>query len=145
MATRVIKPFSSDQFTAYDSGFETAADKAKFANDLVNFVRFDFPQSRFSKKFYTRLSMCFGHIAHYDINGFYATWFSSTGKRLDWLCHIAKFKTYGDPAFTYTDVEAAFGTWLRASGIIDQYTTLYAGEVEDAERAELARLSAKYA
>ena len=56
-------PFSPSQFVPTE--WSTAADKAKFGNTLLRFLDADCPRELFTKKFYTRLSMTFGNIAHY--------------------------------------------------------------------------------
>ncbi len=45
--------------------WDSAEQKAKFANALLTFVAHDFPRSKFRESFYRRLSNTFGHIAHY--------------------------------------------------------------------------------
>jgi len=55
--------FQSESFTA--TKWSTAEEKAKFANDLMAFIAADFPEKKFKKGFYERISMCFGMIAHY--------------------------------------------------------------------------------
>ena len=60
----LLRPrFQPDEFTA--TKWDTAEVKAKFANDLCRFMAADFKESLFTKALYQRLSMCFGHIAHY--------------------------------------------------------------------------------
>jgi hypothetical protein len=56
-------PFSPSEFVPTE--FSTAADKADFGNTFLHFVDADCAQNLFTKKFYNRLSMTFGHIAHY--------------------------------------------------------------------------------
>jgi len=45
--------------------WSTAEEKAAFGNNLLHFMMTGFLADRFTEKLYTRLSMCFGHIAHY--------------------------------------------------------------------------------
>ncbi len=55
-------------FTASDfvpTKWSTAEEKATFGNGLLHFMLTGFPAGRFTEKLYTRLSMCFGQIAHY--------------------------------------------------------------------------------
>jgi len=56
-------PFLPSDFTA--TKFSTAADKAEFGNTLLRFIDSEWASALFTKSFYNRLSMCFGHIAHY--------------------------------------------------------------------------------
>jgi hypothetical protein len=56
-------PFSPSEFVPTE--FSTAADKADFGNTLLHFLDADCERNLFTKEFYNRLSMTFGHIAHY--------------------------------------------------------------------------------
>jgi hypothetical protein len=56
-------PFLPSDFTA--TKFSTTADKAEFENTLLRFIESEWASALFTKSFYNRLSMCFGHIAHY--------------------------------------------------------------------------------
>ena len=56
-------PFLPSDFTA--TKFSTAADKAEFGNTLLRFIESEWASALFTKSFYNRLSMCFGHIANY--------------------------------------------------------------------------------
>jgi hypothetical protein len=56
-------PFSPSEFVPTE--FSTAADKADFGNMFLHFLDADCERNLFTKKFYNRLSMTFGHIAHY--------------------------------------------------------------------------------
>ena len=55
--------FQSESFTP--TKWSTAEEKAKFANELMAFIAADFPENKFTKALYDRLSQCFGMIAHY--------------------------------------------------------------------------------
>jgi hypothetical protein len=57
------KRFHAESFTP--TKWTTAEQKATFANQLMAFIAADFPESKFTKKFYNRLSQTFGMIAHY--------------------------------------------------------------------------------
>ena len=56
-------PCTAAEFTA--TKWDSAEKKAEFANKLCKFIAADFKESLFTKAFYERLSMTFGHIAHY--------------------------------------------------------------------------------
>jgi hypothetical protein len=45
--------------------FSTAQDKVDFGNVFLHFIESEWARTAFAKSFYNRLSMCFGHIAHY--------------------------------------------------------------------------------
>jgi len=57
-------PFLPSEFVP--TQFSTAADKADFGNTLLLFIESEWKQTLFTKSFYNRLSMCFGHIAHFN-------------------------------------------------------------------------------
>jgi len=101
--------FTASQFTP--THWDTADEKARFANHLVRFVDTGCKWTLFHTWFYRRLSMCFGHIAHYNKAGFYATWF--TQHRGDFLEHLLQHRCYGDPTYTYSDVEQALQCYYR--------------------------------
>jgi hypothetical protein len=56
-------PFLPSDFKA--TKFSTAADKAEFGNTLLRFIESESASALFTKGFYNRFSMCFGHIANY--------------------------------------------------------------------------------
>ena len=134
--------FTADQFKPTE--WSTAKDKADFANHFVKFVLADFPSKLFDKKFYDRLSSCFGHIAHYNQDTFYDTFFSDTRRKLEFVNQTLTGGGHGDPLFTFSDVERELHAWLRENNIKWQYEMKRAAEVETAERALLKRLKEKY-
>jgi hypothetical protein len=76
--------------------WSTAEQKAKFANQLMAFIAADFPENKFTKALYNRLSQCFGMIAHYvegvimrstNVN---TAWIQRSNTRL--LCIITRFR-----------------------------------------------------
>jgi hypothetical protein len=136
------KRFTADMFVP--TKWDSAEDKAKFANDFVRFVKSDFKGTLFSNKFYKRLSNTFGHIAHFDRGGFYATFFTTTADKVRFLGHTIAFPCYGDPAFTYSDVEKKLIDWLKTDGALTRYMMKLTAESESAERAEFERLKAKF-
>ena len=133
---------ASSQFTPTE--WDTAQDKAAFAKQFMRFVRSDFAAKHFTERFYRRLSNTFGNIAHYNRGGFWAEFFTTTADKVRFLEHILQPPCYGDPAWTYSDVERSLQAWLRAEGILDRYRQSLAEETEKAERTELARLQQKY-
>lgn len=134
--------FSAEEFTPTE--FSTAQDKAAFGNHLFRFIDSDWKQTMFTKTFYNRLSNCFGHIAHYDLHGFYGTWFAHDALRLSFLQHTLSFSCYGDPAFTFSDVERAIKAELRRRPLVAQYEARVAAAIRARELAQLERLQAKY-
>lgn len=107
------KVFTPEQFKA--SKFSSAADKAKFANHFIHFMGKGYPRSLFPKWFYTRLSMCFGHIAHYHQEGFYSEFFTTELRQCNFIRITMNYPCYGDPEYTYSDVEKAIQEYLRGN------------------------------
>jgi hypothetical protein len=140
---KVRKEFSADQFTATE--WDTADDKAAGMEQLARFVEAGFPRRAFTKALYRNLNLhLFHHIAHFDLNGFYQTWFSTLGRQADWIAHASAARAYGDPAYTWCDAEAAFQSWLADGDFQARFDGAADAAREAAERALLAQLLAKY-
>ena len=61
-----VRALTTPAFTAAEfapTQWDSAEDKAKFANALMKFIAHEFPRQSFTKPFYRRLSSTFGHIA----------------------------------------------------------------------------------
>lgn len=147
------KIFSASQFTP--TQWDSAEQKAKFANQFVRFVESDFKNTLFPNWFYNRLSMTFGHIAHYNQLGFYETFFTTTADKVEFLAISAGERGLyalpprglgpcGDPAFTYCDVERELMGWVTKNELLKKYRQLLSVEREMGERTELERLQHKY-
>ena len=134
--------FAASEFTP--TAFDTSEDKAWFANYFVYFAEADFRESLFAERFYNRLSLRFFHIAHYNRNGFFGVWFSSTPRKAEFLRRSLNHHPCGHPAFTYCDAESAIQRYLRASSLPERYEIQVRAETEALERALLSRLKAKY-
>jgi hypothetical protein len=134
--------FDPAQFTP--TKWSTAQDKAAFAKQFVRFVESDFALKHFTEKFYQRLSNCFGHIAHFNRGGFWETFFTTTADKVRFLEMTLRWSWGGDPAWTFGDVERVLQDWLQADGTLERYRERLAQEAEAGERAQLARLQAKY-
>ena len=134
--------FSADEFTP--TQFSTAQDKAAFGNQFFRLIESEWKESIFTKGFYNRLSNCFGHIAHYNLRGFYSTWFVDDAARLSFLRHTLAFACYGDPAYTFSDVERAIRAELRRRPLVEQFEARVVAAVRAREIAQLERLQAKY-
>lgn len=137
--------FRGEEFTP--TKWATADEKAKVANKLTRFVLGGFQQASFTRVMYQRLSNMFGHIAHYDIHGFYATWFADIRCCRDWAEHITSswLSGIGDPAFTWSDVEKALIQWAKEYRIAEQLDELYRLDTEQKELTLLNTLQRKYA
>jgi hypothetical protein len=134
--------FPAEEFTPTE--FSTAQDKAAFGNHFFRFIESDWKQTIFTKTFYNRLSNCFGHIAHYDLHGFYGVWFAHDERRLNFLQHTLRFSCYGDPGYTFSDVERAIKAELRRRPLVAQHEARVAAAIRAQELAQLKRLQAKY-
>jgi hypothetical protein len=135
-------PFLPSEFQA--TRFSTAQDKADFGNAFLHFIESEWARTAFTKSFYNRLSMCFSHIAHYDAGGFYETWFTSDADRLRFLRHTLAWPRWGDPEFTFSDVERAIQQEIWKRNYLARYE-LRAAEAERSREIEiLKQLEAKY-
>jgi hypothetical protein len=111
---------------------------------FLRFIESEWAQALFTKDFYHRLSMCFGHIAHVDRPTFYETWFTSDQDRLRFLEKTLKWPCWGDPEYTFSDVERAIQQEVRKRNYLARYQ-LRVAEAERAREMEtLRRLEAKY-
>jgi hypothetical protein len=137
--------FRGEKFTP--TRWATADEKARIANRLTRFVLGGFQQASFTRVMYQRLSNMFGHIAHYDLHGFYATWFADIRCCRDWAEHITGswLSGIGDPAFTWSDVEKALIQWAKDNRIAEQLDELHRLDTEQKELTLLNTLQRKYA
>ena len=135
-------PFIASQFVPTE--WSSAADKAIFGNTFLHFLESAWKRNLFTKGFYQRLSNCFGHIAHYDIHGFYGTWFACDKDRLAFLKNAARWPCHGDPKFTFSDVERALRQQILGRNYIALYEVRAAEELRLAEMTILRSLEAKY-
>jgi hypothetical protein len=138
-----ISDFTAEKFAA--TKWEGADKKANFARQFIRFVESDFARDKFAHTFYLRLSLTFGHIAHYNQAGFFETFFTATADKVRFLRMTLAHPCYGDPTYTYSDVERALQSWLHQNGVLAKYEQKLADEQEAAEQMELSRLQAKYA
>ena len=135
-------PFLPSDFVP--TQFSTAVDKADFGNTLLLFIESEWKQTLFTKSFYNRLSMCFGHIAQFNRPTFYETWFASDADRLRFLHHCLKHPCWGSPEHTFCDVERAVQHEIRKRNYLGRYELKAAEAMRSAEMATLERLEAKY-
>jgi len=135
-------PFLPSDFTA--TKFSTAADKAEFGNTLLRFIESEWAPALFAKSFYNRLSMCFGHIAHYNRTQFYEEWFSSLAAQVRFLKHTLRFLCYGDPEYTFSDVERAIQREIVNRNYLARHELRLAEEQQAADLVLLRQLERKY-
>jgi hypothetical protein len=136
------KQFKASEFTPTE--FSTAEEKAKFANQLVRFVVNGFRRSDFPKWFYVRLSLTFGHIAHYNQEGFWCEYFDSTEGKMQFIRNCHNRTIYGSPEYTFSDVEKALQAWIKQSGIFTELASKVLEEETARELAYKSYLEAKY-
>jgi hypothetical protein len=134
--------FSASEFTP--TQWDTAQDKAEFANRLLDFMLTGFVAGRFTNKLYKRLSSCFGHIAHFDLNGFAETWFDGPASIAAFVNQITKWPCFGDPTYTYSDVERAIQREVLRLNIVQQVNDKAAAVTRERELALLHSLETKY-
>jgi hypothetical protein len=111
---------------------------------LLKFMANDFPRTGFKKALCTRLSMTFGHIAHYNLPSYFSTFFEDETAKIDFIEQTLQWPCWGDPAFTFCDVERVIQTRLRSSGLLDLKRAQLAAQTRQRERAQFERLKAKY-
>ena len=141
--TTMLKgPFLPSDFTA--TKFSTAADKAEFGNTLLRFIESEWASALFTKSFYNRLSMCFGHIANYNRTQFYEEWFSSLAAQERFLKHTLRFPCYGDPEYTFSDVERAIQREIVNRNYLARYELRLAEDQQATDLALLRQLESKY-
>jgi len=68
-----------------DVRFMTAAEKARVAKQWDVFLASDMSADKFTRALYEHLHLHCGHIAHYDIHGFYAEWFAAPEQRIAFM------------------------------------------------------------
>jgi hypothetical protein len=134
-------------FTATDfvpTKWSTAEEKASFGNNLLHFMMAGFVVERFTEKLYTRLSMCFGHIAHYDRHGFADTWFDSPESIAAFVNHLMQWPCHGDPGYTFSDVEQAVQREVAKLNLVATVNEAAASSIRARELALLDALESKY-
>jgi hypothetical protein len=137
-----IPNFTAAQFVP--TQWASADNKAKFANALMKFIAAEFPRQSFTQPFYRRLSNTFGHIAHTNLAGFYGAFFERDFDKVVFLEQTLSWPHFGDPTFTFSDVEHEVKRRLRASKVIEIFRMLEADTTRKRELATLARLQEKY-
>ena len=135
-------PFLPSEFVP--TKFSTSQDKADFGNTFLHFIESEWARTAFSKSFYNRLSMCFGHIAHYNRTQFYEEWFSSLAAQVQFLKHTLRCPCYGDPEYTFSDVERAIQREIGNRNYLARYELRLAEEQQATDLVLLRQLESKY-
>lgn len=125
--------------------WEDAKSKVKFAHQFCKFVMGGFLIKDFPNWFYLRLSNTFGHIANYNQNGFYTRFFRDTNGKIEFIRQSLLHECYGDPAYTYSDVEKILKKWLEDNQVLERIHLEANKERVAAERDTLSALIKKYA
>ncbi len=124
--------------------FTPAETKAWFACHFLRFVSADFPRHQFTERFYRQVMHIFGFIAHYDSAGFWTEYFTGTAGKIEFIEQVVKHPCHGDPSHTFSDVEREIGRRLRQVDLLDFYRAKNRAEQETADRAQFARLKARF-
>jgi len=124
--------------------FTPAGTKAWFARHMLHFLASDCPRHQFTQRFHNQLVHCFGMVASYDRRGFWTEHFATTRGMAGFVEQVVRHPGHGMPNHAWHDVEREVSRRLRQSGLPDLYRRGAAGEQDAADRAELARLLAKY-
>jgi len=110
----------------------------------LTFIAQDFPRSKFHESFYRRLSNTFGHIACFNRDGFYQRFFLTAEDKCAFLEQCVTWPCYGDPTFTYSDVERAVAERLRKSQVVAILSSQITVERRRRELALLSALKSRY-
>lgn len=81
--------------TFTDTQWMSATDKARVAKQFERFLAADMHRDKFTKALYEHLHQHCGHIAHFDINGFYHEWFTRPQARVDFLRQFCEDHEFG--------------------------------------------------
>ena len=106
------------------------------------FAESGYKRTLFTKPLYHELSQCFGFIAHFDRDGFYAERFGSLAARSATLTIMGEDSKV--VAWSLSAQEQLLRTMVISQGLAAAAAKELAVETEQRERAELARLKAKY-
>lgn len=129
--------FSEAELPGEAWGWQDAA----FANHFARFVLSGFKETLFTTRFYRRLRQEFGHIAHYDVHGFYAEWFATTADRVRFIRHTLGMAEDGTRfCFPYDTTERAIQAWVRRSRLLTFWEARLGQETLAAKRELLATL-----
>ncbi|MFF3257252.1 hypothetical protein ACFYWP_41215 [Actinacidiphila glaucinigra] len=117
-APRVLPDRTLPRLTAADctpTQWDSAQQKAMKGNQVLTFIEEGLPPERFTAALYRTISQhLFGHMAHFDQHGFAETWFATPATRAAFIAHALNRHIGGDPAYTWSDVEAHIQRALEA-------------------------------
>jgi len=124
--------------------FTPASTKAWFAGHMLHFLASDCPRHQFTQRFHNQLAHCFPMTPRYGLRGFWTECFATTRGKVAFIEQVLRHPGSSTPNHAWRDVEREISRRLRQSGLLDLYRRHSAGEQDAADRAELARLTAKY-
>jgi hypothetical protein len=134
-------PFATDRFAP--TPHSTAEEKARFCNNFVRFVLCGFDRKAFTTRFYQRLSLIFGHIAHFNAGGFWETWFSTPARQRQFVQRVHEWVAVGDPHFCWSDVERELKSWVLTNAeAVDTVLAENEKKAEESAKAETDRRAA---
>ena len=93
--------------------WDTAEEKAEFANLFVRFVESDFNRQFFTGKFYQRVVCVFGFHAFPNSQNFWKHYFDDEHGRRRFILTCIEHRHAGEAATTYADVHVRLQDWLR--------------------------------
>jgi hypothetical protein len=134
--------FTASEFVP--TKWSTTDEKAAFGNAFLHFMLTGFLAGRFTEKLYARLSMCFGHIAHFDRNNFAETWFDSPESIASFVNHLMQWPCHGDAGYTFSDVERAIQREVVRLNLVAKVNEAAASSTRQRELALLDALENKY-
>ena len=119
---------------------KTSLAPEKAARAFAAFAAAGYPQAKFTDPLYQVLCRAFGFIAHFDRAGFYTARFANLDDR------VATLQAMADPEGWCRDrpVEVAIRQVVVDRDLLGAAQRAHAAQVEQTERAELARLKSKY-
>ena len=81
----MTKKSLTQKFEFKDVKYMTAAEKMALLGEWVLFLDSRCSREKFTKSLYQHFNLHWNHIAHYNIDGFYETWFSDESLRREFM------------------------------------------------------------
>ena len=116
---------------------EAATEHERALAAFKRFAASGYARERFTPALYRALTFSFGFVAHYDLGGFYGSRFETADRRVTTLEQVLNYNAT-------SPFEMSLRQYVLEKGLLDAERRLAAEQLEARERAELARLKAKY-